>query len=80
MNMRKKTKISRREFIKNSAKSTALLGVGGFSLLLKGCSKQKEHDLIISRGVVYDGLGNPGKEIDIAVKGDKILLLGKLNR
>ena len=72
-----KTKISRREFIKHSARGTVLLVPGGCHLLLQGCSKQKEYDLIISRGIVYDGLGNPGKELDIAVKGDKILLLGK---
>ncbi len=72
-----KSKISRREFIKNSAKGTALLVPGGCNLLLQGCSKQKEYDLIISKGIVYDGLGNPGKELDIAIKEDKILLLGK---
>lgn len=70
-------KISRRQFIKKTAGGVAFVGLGGYNLVIKGCSKNKEYDLIISGGVVYDGLGNPGKEIDIAVKGDKIFLVGK---
>ena len=70
-------KITRRQFIKATTGGATLLGLGGTNLLIQGCSKNKEYDLIISGGVVYDGLGNPGKEIDIAVKGDKIFLVGK---
>ena len=70
-------KISRRKFIKNSIKGTALLVPTAPGLLLQGTSKQKEYDLVISQGIVYDGLGNPGKEVDIAVKGSKILSLEK---
>jgi N-acyl-D-amino-acid deacylase len=70
-------KISRRQFIKNSIKGTALLVPTGPGLLLQGTSKQKEYDLVISQGIVYDGLGNPGKEVDIAVKGNKIFSLEK---
>jgi len=70
-------KISRRQFIKNSIKGTALLIPVGPGLLLQGTSKQKEYDLVISQAVVYDGLGNPGKELDIAVKGNKIFSLEK---
>lgn len=50
---------------------------GGSGLLLLGNTKRKEYDLVISQGIVYDGLGNPGKELDIAIKGDKIFLLKK---
>jgi len=70
-------KISRRKFIKNSIKGTALLVPTAPGLLLQGTSKQKDYDLVISQGIVYDGLGNPGKEVDIAVKGNKILSLEK---
>jgi N-acyl-D-amino-acid deacylase len=70
-------KISRRKFIKNSIKGTALLVPAGPGLLLQGTSKQKEYDLVISQGIVYDGRGNPGKEVDIGVKGNKILSLEK---
>lgn len=75
---KKKETISRRQFIKHTVKGTILIGAaGGYNLLLQGCSKQKEYDILISGGTVYDGLGNPGREIDIAVKGDKIFLLRK---
>lgn len=70
-------KISRRQFIKNSIKGTALLVPAGSGLLLQGASKQKEYDLVISQGLVYDGLGNPGKEVDIGIKGNKIFSLKK---
>lgn len=69
-------KISRRKFIKTSVKGTPLVVPGISNILLQGSSKQKEYDIIISQGVVFDGLGNPGKENDIAVKGDKIFLSG----
>ena len=72
--MNKKKKISRRDFIKKSATGSLLLGFGSYNLLIQGCSKQKEYDLLISGGSVFDGLGNPGKELDIAVKGKNIFL------
>ncbi|MDQ5987330.1 MAG: D-aminoacylase [Syntrophus sp. SKADARSKE-3] len=36
----------------------------------------KEFDLIISGGTVYDGLGNSGQQADVAVSGDKICRIG----
>ena len=75
--MKIKNKISRREFLKKSVQGTALLGIGSGSLLIQGCSKQKVYDVIISGGLVFDGLGNPGREIDIAIKGNNFYLLQK---
>lgn len=40
-------------------------------------SGKKEYDLLISDGIVYDGSGNPGIEIDVAIKGDMIVEIGK---
>ncbi|MFC1502304.1 amidohydrolase family protein [bacterium] len=68
-------KISRRKFVEKSIKGTAFLSLGGSHLLIQGCSRNKEYDLIISGGMVYDGLGNPGREMDLAIQGDKIILL-----
>jgi len=43
-------------------------------------SRTKEYDLLISGGMVYDGLGNPAREIDIAIKKDKFFILSnKIN-
>ena len=72
-----KNKITRRQFITHSLKGSILLGTGGSYLLIKGCSFIKDYDLLISGGVVYDGLGNPGQEIDIAIKAGKIVSIGK---
>lgn len=38
------------------------------------------YDLILSAGIVYDGLGNPGKRIDIAIKGERIVALGRFSQ
>ncbi|MFC2119093.1 amidohydrolase family protein, partial [Bacteroidota bacterium] len=74
-------KLSRRQFVKNSAKGAAFIGLGGYNLLIQGCSKSAEYDLLITGGIVYDGMGSEGREVDIAVKGDKIIHIGeKMNQ
>jgi N-acyl-D-amino-acid deacylase len=70
-----KNTISRRRFVAKSAKGAAFISAGGINLLIKGCSKTADFDLLIRGGLVYDGLGNPGRQVDIAVNGDKIILL-----
>ena len=70
-------KTSRRQFIKKSAKGAVVLGTSGYLFAIQGCSKNKEFDLIISGGTVYDGLGNPGKETDIAIKNNQIFRIGE---
>ena len=32
----------------------------------------KEYDILIAGGTVYDGLGTPGRPLDVAIRGDKI--------
>jgi N-acyl-D-amino-acid deacylase len=36
----------------------------------------KDYDILIVGGTVYDGLGNPGQTLDIAIKEDKIYKIG----
>jgi len=62
----------RRDFIKHSAFTAAAAGTG---LLLKGCSKSKEYDTIISGGFVIDGSGAPGRDMDVAIKGDRVVAI-----
>lgn len=38
-----------------------------------------EFDVIVRNGLVYDGSGSPGRQIDIAIKGDKIAIIGELD-
>lgn len=69
--------IRRRQFIEKSVRGAVFLGLGGGNLLIQGCSNNRDWDLLISGGIVYDGLGNPGKETDIAIKNDRIVLIGE---
>lgn len=40
---------------------------------MAGMGPEKEYDLLIVNGLVYDGLGVPGVEACVAVKGDRIV-------
>ncbi|UCG28224.1 MAG: D-aminoacylase [Bacteroidales bacterium] len=76
-----KTKFTRRQFLQTSAKGALVIGTGGSHILIQGCSEGRKYDIIIAGGIVFDGLGNPGKEADIAIKEDRIVLIGEnLNR
>ena len=59
---------SRRDFLRTSTAATALLA-GSPSLLLRS---RASADLIIRNGTVFDGLGNPGKEMDVVIRAGKI--------
>jgi hypothetical protein len=37
------------------------------------------HDLIICGGTVYDGSGQPGRRVDLAINGDRIAASGGLS-
>ncbi|MGD8535748.1 MAG: D-aminoacylase [Candidatus Aminicenantes bacterium] len=75
----KKT-ITRRNFLKKSSKMVAAAGIGGYGILLQGCSSTKDFDLIIKGGHVFDGLGNESQQADIGIKGDFIKAIGTLPR
>lgn len=70
-----KTKFTRRKFIQTSAKGALFLGAGGAHIITQGCTGSNNFDLIITGGVVYDGLGNPGRAVDIAVRDNRIVLI-----
>ena len=48
-------------------------------LLLTACRQSPSYDLVIRRGTLYDGSGQPPRVADIAVSGDKIAAIGELD-
>ena len=63
--------MNRRKFLKKTAGGTVFAGFSTLNLV--GCAKPKAYDFIISGGMLYDGSGSPGRETDIAVRGDRIV-------
>jgi len=73
----KKT-ITRRNFLKKSSKFVAAAGLGGCGILLKGCTLNKDFDLIIRGGFILDGSGGEAFEADIGISGDYIKEIGQI--
>lgn len=71
--------ITRRNFLKKSSKVVAAAGLGGCGILLKGCSSQKDLDIVIKDGRIFDGSGSEAFEADIGIKGDSINEIGKIS-
>lgn len=61
--------------MKDSLKIFIILGLWG----LYGCTPPQEYDIILRNGTIYDGSGEAGKIGDIAIQGDSIAAIGKLN-
>ena len=47
-------------------------------LVTVGSVWSQQFDVVIKGGTVYDGSGGDGKQIDVAIKGDRIVQLGNL--
>ena len=48
-------------------------------LLATGCAPDKEYDIIIKNGMIYDGSGGVPYKGDLAINSDTIAALGNLN-
>jgi len=48
-------------------------------LIVCGCARPPQYDLVIRHGTVYDGTGARGVVQDVAVKGDRIVARGDLS-
>lgn len=56
--------------------SILFIAIAILALTQLGC--QKEYDIIIQNGTVYDGSGGPPVKADVAITGDKIVKVGDL--
>jgi N-acyl-D-aspartate/D-glutamate deacylase len=73
-----KKPMNRRDFLKQTARTAALAGLGGCGPLLQGCAAGKTYDLVITNALVYDGKGGRPFEADIGLAGDSIQTVGKV--
>jgi N-acyl-D-amino-acid deacylase len=72
--------IKRRAFLQGALKTAAVASAGGAGLLLRGCTKGRDLDVVIAGGTVYDGAGGPAVKADIGVAEGAIRIIGQVRR
>ncbi len=50
-----------------------------FLIWVVGCSTREHYDVILRNGILYDGTGAKPLEADLAINGDSIAAIGRLN-
>ena len=70
--------MDRRTFIREALRTAGLASAGGAGLLLRGCTKGREFDLLVVGGTIYDGTGGPPVRADIGVSGGAVRSIGRI--
>ena len=78
-------KISRRGFLKTSmaagmVSGAAIIGGGGLSSFIAGCTTKEQFDTIIANGVIYCGDGKAPINGSIGIRDGKIAAIGKIGK
>lgn len=72
--------MDRRSFLRRSLKTAAAVTAAGPGLLLQGCRKGTDFDLVVAGGNVYDGTGGAPFRADVGLSGGAIRAVGKIGR
>lgn len=72
-------KITRRNFLRKTTKTVALVGLSGCGILLQGCTSKKDFDLVVKDGHIFDGSGKGEFKADIGINGPFINAVCKIS-
>ena len=72
--------MDRRAFLRSSLKTAAAVSAAGSGLILQGCTKAKDFDLVVAGGTVYDGAGGAPVRADVGISGGAIREIGRIRR
>jgi N-acyl-D-amino-acid deacylase len=61
-------------------KTAAAVSAAGSGLILQGCTKAKDFDLVVAGGTVYDGAGGAPVRADVGISGGAIREIGRIRR
>src|SRR5512141_1044070 len=64
---------TRRDFLRTTSTAAAVM-IGAPSIILRS---RADADIVIRNGTVFDGLGTAGKELDVVIRGGRILSVAR---
>lgn len=72
------------QMLHRSARAAGLFVALALLLPIAACSTSSPppaapYDIVIRHGTVYDGTGSPGRQTDVAIRGDRIVSIGDLS-
>ncbi len=72
--------MDRRAFLRSSLRTAAAVSAAGSGLVLRGCSKGRDLDLVVAGGTVYDGSGGPPFRADLGLADGLVRTIGRIAR